>query len=124
MLIPPEEVMASEVRFSLLRYPGRIHGRVWSKSRLRSQPLRRPHWLCIGEQGLLSTGARQERYCSTVSPTTSCYLSGAEVPPNHCMQPTPQPVIKFAYANLSPVLGARLMLAVRPLIRRIEGLME
>jgi hypothetical protein len=24
-------------------------------------------------------------------------------PPNHCMQLTPQPVIKFAYANLSPV---------------------
>ena len=23
--------------------------------------------------------------------------------PNNCMQPTPQPVIKFAYANLSPV---------------------
>ena len=26
-----------------------------------------------------------------------------QVPPNHCMQPTPQPVIKFACANLSPV---------------------
>jgi hypothetical protein len=25
------------------------------------------------------------------------------VPLNHCMQPTPQPVIKFAYANLPPV---------------------
>ena len=25
------------------------------------------------------------------------------MPPNHCMQPTPQPVIKFAYANLPPV---------------------
>ena len=25
------------------------------------------------------------------------------VPPNHCMQPTPQPVIKFACANLPPV---------------------
>src|SRR4249920_1924937 len=24
-------------------------------------------------------------------------------PPNHCMQPTPQPVIKFACANLPPV---------------------
>ena len=24
-------------------------------------------------------------------------------PPNHCMQPTPQSLIKFAYANLSPV---------------------
>jgi hypothetical protein len=24
------------------------------------------------------------------------------VSPNHCMQPTPQPVIKFAYANLPP----------------------
>ena len=27
-------------------------------------------------------------------------------PPNHCMQPTPQPVIKFAYANLPPVWWA------------------
>lgn len=26
-----------------------------------------------------------------------------QVPHNHCMQPTPQPVIKFAYANLQPV---------------------
>jgi hypothetical protein len=25
------------------------------------------------------------------------------LPPNHCMQPTPQTVIKFAYANLPPV---------------------
>jgi hypothetical protein len=25
------------------------------------------------------------------------------VPPNHCMQPTRQTVIKFAYANLPPV---------------------
>jgi hypothetical protein len=25
---------------------------------------------------------------------------------NHCMQPTPQPVIKFAYANFSPVWRA------------------
>ena len=33
-------------------------------------------------------------------------------PPNHCMQPTPQPVIKFASADLPPVL-AQLMLAVR-----------
>ena len=33
-----------------------------------------------------------------------CHRSGvAQVPPNHCMQPTPQPVIKFACANLSPV---------------------
>jgi len=29
--------------------------------------------------------------------------SVVQVPPNHCMQPTPQPVIKFAYANLPPV---------------------
>ena len=29
-----------------------------------------------------------------------------DVPPNHCMQPTPQPVIKFACANLSPVWRA------------------
>jgi hypothetical protein len=28
------------------------------------------------------------------------------VPPNHCMQPTLQPVIKFACANLSPVWRA------------------
>jgi hypothetical protein len=28
------------------------------------------------------------------------------LPPNHCMQPTPQPVIKFAYANLPPVWRA------------------
>jgi len=26
--------------------------------------------------------------------------------PNHCMQPTPQTVIKFAYANLPPVWRA------------------
>ena len=26
-----------------------------------------------------------------------------EAPPNHCMQPMPQPVIKFAYASLPPV---------------------
>ena len=31
----------------------------------------------------------------------STIIGGA--PPNHCMQPTPQPVIKFAYANLPPV---------------------
>jgi hypothetical protein len=28
------------------------------------------------------------------------------LPPNHCMQPTPQPVIKFACANLSPAWRA------------------
>jgi len=28
------------------------------------------------------------------------------LPPNKRMQPTPQPVIKFAYANLSPVWRA------------------
>ena len=35
-------------------------------------------------------------------------ISGAkwQMPPNHCMQPTPQTVIKFAHANLSPVWGA------------------
>ena len=31
------------------------------------------------------------------------YSDRLPVPPNHCMQPTPQPVIKFAYANLPPV---------------------
>ena len=30
-------------------------------------------------------------------------VSMGGLPPNHCMQPTPQPVIKFAYANLPPV---------------------
>jgi hypothetical protein len=30
----------------------------------------------------------------------------APVTPNHCMQPTPQTVIKFAYANLPPVWRA------------------
>ncbi len=34
-------------------------------------------------------------------PPHNPFMSGP--PPNHCMQPTPQPVIKFAYANLSPV---------------------
>jgi len=29
--------------------------------------------------------------------------SVVRVPPNHCMQPTPQSVIKFAFANLPPV---------------------
>ena len=33
-------------------------------------------------------------------------MSVIEVPPNHCMQPTPHPVIKFAYANLSSVWAA------------------
>jgi len=33
-----------------------------------------------------------------------CTTCGA--PPNHCMQPTPQPVIKFAYANLPPAWAA------------------
>jgi len=33
-------------------------------------------------------------------------LVAIQVPPNHCMQLTPQPVIKFAYANLSPVWRA------------------
>jgi hypothetical protein len=33
-------------------------------------------------------------------------LEKCQVPPNHCMQPTPQTVIKFAYANLPPVWGA------------------
>jgi hypothetical protein len=32
----------------------------------------------------------------------SAKTSGAATP-NHCMQPTPQPVIKFANANLPPV---------------------
>jgi len=29
--------------------------------------------------------------------------SASGAPPIHCMQPTPQPVIKFACANMSPV---------------------
>jgi hypothetical protein len=29
-----------------------------------------------------------------------------DAPPNHCMQPTPQPVIKFACADLSPAWRA------------------
>jgi hypothetical protein len=32
--------------------------------------------------------------------------SNRGMPPNHCMQPTSQPVIKFAYANLPPVWAA------------------
>ena len=34
------------------------------------------------------------------------HLVYESAPPNHCMQPTPQPVIKFAYANLPPVWRA------------------
>ena len=35
--------------------------------------------------------------------TSDISTSGGGATPNHCMQPTPQPVIKFACANLPPV---------------------
>jgi hypothetical protein len=36
----------------------------------------------------------------------SMETSALALPPNHCMQPTPQTVTKFAYANLPPVWRA------------------
>ncbi len=48
------------------------------------------------------------------------------MPPNHCMQPTPQPVINFACANLSPAGEARALgripcLNLPPRPQRLRG---
>jgi hypothetical protein len=42
------------------------------------------------------------KFYRELSPVLQSLVVGG-VSPNHCMQPTPQTVIKFAYANLPPV---------------------
>ena len=52
---------------------------------------------------LTALGSRSHLSPATGSDSASERVQLAAQAPNHCMQPTPQPVINFACANLSPV---------------------
>ena len=69
--------------------PGRMAVRAWAESK---------HGLTIEVHDLPG----EPRVRKRLPAQRECGMSTG-APPNHCMQPTPQPVIKFACANLSPV---------------------